>query len=139
MISEASLELLNSQTDTHIPMERFRPNVVISDCQAHNEVCTPRNILIDILLILRVHLQWLQYFSCVCVCVCVCVRVRVRVRVRVHVCVCVCVCSVSVCLAYPCLISDLSYGAVYERYLNGKVEKTEATSLRDMKHFSCHD
>jgi uncharacterized protein YcbX len=37
MISEASLERLNSHLDTHLPMQRFRPNVVISDCQPHQE------------------------------------------------------------------------------------------------------
>ena len=39
MISEASLKRLNSHLDTHLPMQRFRPNIVISNCQPHQEVC----------------------------------------------------------------------------------------------------
>lgn len=37
MVSEASLQLLNTHTDSCIPMERFRANIVISGCQPHEE------------------------------------------------------------------------------------------------------
>ncbi len=40
--SEASLELLNSKLDTALPMERFRPNVIVSECVPHAEVCVWR-------------------------------------------------------------------------------------------------
>jgi uncharacterized protein YcbX len=40
MISEASLQLLNTHTESYIPMERFRPNIVISNCLPHKEVST---------------------------------------------------------------------------------------------------
>lgn len=35
--SEASLELLNSKVDDALPMERFRPNIVVSGCLPHSE------------------------------------------------------------------------------------------------------
>lgn len=37
LISEASLELLNSKLDESIPMKRFRPNIVVKGCEAHAE------------------------------------------------------------------------------------------------------
>lgn len=37
IISEASLGLLNSKTDEHIPMNRFRGNIIVSGAQAHEE------------------------------------------------------------------------------------------------------
>lgn len=37
IISEASLVMLNSKTDVSIPMNRFRPNIVISGATAHQE------------------------------------------------------------------------------------------------------
>ncbi|WP_281646331.1 MOSC N-terminal beta barrel domain-containing protein [Parendozoicomonas sp. Alg238-R29] len=37
VISEASLELLNSKLDDTIPMKRFRPNIVIKGCEPHAE------------------------------------------------------------------------------------------------------
>lgn len=36
-ISEASLAMLNNKTDEHIPMNRFRPNIIISGATAHQE------------------------------------------------------------------------------------------------------
>ncbi len=38
IISEASLEQLNSKLETALPMDRFRPNIVISGCLPHAEV-----------------------------------------------------------------------------------------------------
>lgn len=37
LLSEASLTLLNSKLTTTIDMDRFRPNVVITGCEAHEE------------------------------------------------------------------------------------------------------
>lgn len=37
VISEASLEFLNRKLDTPVGMERFRPNVVVTGCDAHEE------------------------------------------------------------------------------------------------------
>lgn len=37
IISEAALELLNSKLDEPIPMNRFRPNIVVSGTTAHEE------------------------------------------------------------------------------------------------------
>lgn len=37
IISEASLEYLNSHCPEHIPMERFRPNIVVSSIEAFGE------------------------------------------------------------------------------------------------------
>ena len=37
ILSEASLELLNSKTTEHIPMNRFRANIIISGTSAHEE------------------------------------------------------------------------------------------------------
>ncbi len=37
IISEESLALLNSKTEEYVPMNRFRANIIISDCEAHEE------------------------------------------------------------------------------------------------------
>ncbi|CAM3644477.1 MOSC domain-containing protein [Parendozoicomonas haliclonae] len=37
LISEASLELLNSKLEQPITMNRFRPNIVVSGCEPHEE------------------------------------------------------------------------------------------------------
>lgn len=37
LLSEASLEDLNTRLDTPLPMNRFRPNIVIGGCQAYAE------------------------------------------------------------------------------------------------------
>lgn len=37
IISEESLALLNSKTDEHIPMNRFRANIIVSGAEAHEE------------------------------------------------------------------------------------------------------
>ncbi|MFY0593497.1 MOSC domain-containing protein [Roseivirga sp.] len=37
MISEASLALLNEKTEEHIPMNRFRANIIVSGATAHQE------------------------------------------------------------------------------------------------------
>ena len=36
--SEESLDLLNSKLDSPIPMDRFRPNIVVTGCDPHAEV-----------------------------------------------------------------------------------------------------
>lgn len=36
--SEASVELLNSKLDTPLPIDRFRPNIIVSGCEPHAEV-----------------------------------------------------------------------------------------------------
>ena len=73
LASEESLEELNARLETPVPMTRFRPNVVLSGCLPHAEVCV-----------------------CVCVCTSVCVCVCVRVCVCVYVCVYVCLYHVTV-------------------------------------------
>jgi uncharacterized protein YcbX len=37
LISESSLELLNDKLDSHVPMNRFRPNLVVRGLPAHHE------------------------------------------------------------------------------------------------------
>lgn len=37
VISEASLQLLNSKLEESVLMDRFRPNLVLTDCEAHAE------------------------------------------------------------------------------------------------------
>lgn len=37
MISEASLDFLNTKIDEHIPMNRFRPNIIVTGATAHQE------------------------------------------------------------------------------------------------------
>ena len=37
LISQASLDLLNSKLSVPIPMDRFRPNIVVDGCDAHEE------------------------------------------------------------------------------------------------------
>lgn len=39
LISEASLQNLNKRLDTPVPMNRFRPNLVVTGCEAFEEDC----------------------------------------------------------------------------------------------------
>ena len=36
--SEASMELLNSKLEEKLEVERFRPNIIVKGCSAHEEV-----------------------------------------------------------------------------------------------------
>ena len=38
LASESSMELLNSKLEQPLPMERFRPNIILSGCLPHSEV-----------------------------------------------------------------------------------------------------
>jgi uncharacterized protein YcbX len=38
ILSEASMELLNSKIKEKLEIERFRPNIVVTGCSAHDEV-----------------------------------------------------------------------------------------------------
>lgn len=40
LISEASVEKLNTKLETPLPIERFRPNIILNGCEAHDEVST---------------------------------------------------------------------------------------------------
>jgi uncharacterized protein YcbX len=38
ILSEASMELLNSKLKEKLKLEQFRPSIVVTGCSAHNEV-----------------------------------------------------------------------------------------------------
>ena len=38
LASESSMELLNSKLEQPLPLERFRPNIILSGCLPHSEV-----------------------------------------------------------------------------------------------------
>lgn len=39
LLSESSVKDLSSKLEKDVTAERFRPNIVISDCEAFDEVC----------------------------------------------------------------------------------------------------
>lgn len=39
LLSESSVKDLSSKLEKDVTVERFRPNIVISDCEAFEEVC----------------------------------------------------------------------------------------------------
>lgn len=39
LLSEASVKNLSNKLEKEVTVERFRPNIVISDCEAFEEVC----------------------------------------------------------------------------------------------------
>ena len=53
MVSEASMDLLNSKLDEKLEIERFRPNIIVSGCSPHDEV--PFQVLIFIFNPIHIH------------------------------------------------------------------------------------
>lgn len=39
LLSDASVKDLSSKLEKDVTVERFRPNIIISDCEAFEEVC----------------------------------------------------------------------------------------------------
>lgn len=62
LLSEASVQDLSSKLEKDVTVERFRPNIVIGDCKAFEEVC------VSVLLrpLFAASFSWFSPLSSVC-------------------------------------------------------------------------